>query len=73
MNYRHAFHAGNFADLLKHAILLDLLARLQAGPGALTVLDTHAGAGLYDLFGAEAQKAREADKGVLVEQTAHAA
>ena len=64
MNYRHAFHAGNFADLLKHAILLDLLARLQAGPGALTVLDTHAGAGIYDLSDGPSQRSREAEAGI---------
>ena len=46
MNYRHVFHAGNFADLIKHAVLTVLLAR--RGPGPLTVIDTHAGAGAYD-------------------------
>ena len=65
MNYRHAFHAGNFADVVKHAALTHLLAHLAKAPGPATVLDTHAGAGLYDLRGPEAQKAREADKGVL--------
>ena len=49
LNYRHAFHAGNFADLVKHAGLLQLLARLK-GAGPLTVIDTHAGRGLYDLL-----------------------
>ncbi|MRL70422.1 23S rRNA (adenine(2030)-N(6))-methyltransferase RlmJ, partial [Brevundimonas sp. SPF441] len=50
MNYRHSFHAGNFADLVKHALVLWLVkARQAAGP--LTVFDTHAGAGLYDLSG----------------------
>ena len=62
MNYRHAFHAGNFADIVKHAALTHLLAGL-ARPAS--IVDTHAGAGLYDLFGAEARKAREADHGVL--------
>lgn len=65
MNYRHAFHAGNFADIVKHAALTHLLADLARRPGPAGVVDTHAGAGLYDLFGAEAQKAREADRGVL--------
>ena len=53
MNYRHAFHAGNFADLLKHALLLELLRAVQAVAGAepVTVVDTHAGAGTYDLAG----------------------
>jgi len=61
MNYRHAFHAGNFADLVKHAALLALLAR-AARP--LTVIDTHAGRGLYDLGGAEAQRSGEAEAGI---------
>lgn len=65
MNYRHAFHAGNFADIVKHAALIHLLTDLVARPGPASVVDTHAGAGLYDLFGTEAQKAREANKGVL--------
>ena len=64
MNYRHAFHAGNFADLVKHAALLDLLARLQAAPEPLAVFDTHAGRGLYDLSGEEAQRSGEARAGV---------
>ncbi len=63
MNYRHAFHAGNFADLVKHAALLQLLARDEGGP--LTVIDTHAGRGLYDLAGVEARKSGEADAGVV--------
>lgn len=49
MNYRHHFHAGNFADLVKHAALLHLLAEAQARREPLFVLDTHAGAGAYDL------------------------
>jgi 23S rRNA (adenine2030-N6)-methyltransferase len=57
MNYRHAFHAGNFADVAKHATLLALLAKLQSEPAALTVIDTHAGAGVYDLAGPEASEA----------------
>ena len=64
MNYRHAFHAGNFADLVKHAALLDLLARLQAAPETLAVFDTHAGRGLYDLTGEEAQRSGEAKAGI---------
>jgi 23S rRNA (adenine2030-N6)-methyltransferase len=64
VNYRHAFHAGNFADLVKHAGLLQLLARLE-GPEPLTVIDTHAGRGLYDLAGAEARKSGEAEAGVV--------
>ena len=64
MNYRHAFHAGNFADLVKHAALLQMLARLTAEPGPLTVIDTHAGRGLYDLAGVEAKKSGEAEAGI---------
>ncbi|HZL01102.1 MAG TPA: 23S rRNA (adenine(2030)-N(6))-methyltransferase RlmJ, partial [Caulobacteraceae bacterium] len=59
MNYRHAFHAGNFADLIKHAVLTHLLDALTAGLGALTVIDTHAGAGIYDLAGEEARRTGE--------------
>ncbi|MBI1196350.1 MAG: 23S rRNA (adenine(2030)-N(6))-methyltransferase RlmJ [Phenylobacterium sp.] len=64
MNYRHAFHAGNFADLVKHAALLRLLADLTADGGPLMVIDTHAGRGLYDLAGAEARKSGEAEAGI---------
>jgi 23S rRNA (adenine2030-N6)-methyltransferase len=63
VNYRHAFHAGNFADLVKHASLLAVLSRLTAGPEPLRIVDTHAGAGLYDLEGAEAVRSREAAAG----------
>jgi len=62
LNYRHAFHAGNFADLVKHAALLRLLATRGSGP--LTVIDTHAGRGLYDLAGVEARKSGEAEAGI---------
>ena len=62
MNYRHSFHAGNFADIVKHALLLWLLDRRQA-EGPVTVVDTHAGAGLYDLAG-DAVRSREAEAGV---------
>jgi 23S rRNA (adenine2030-N6)-methyltransferase len=65
MNYRHAYHAGNFADLAKHAILLRLMASLQTKPGPVTVIDTHAGAGLYDLAGLEASRTGEADLGII--------
>ena len=54
MNYRHAFHAGNFADVVKHAVLVRILVHLRAKPAAFRVIDTHAGAGLYDLAGPEA-------------------
>ena len=62
MNYRHSFHAGNFADIVKHALLLWLLERRQA-QGAVSVIDTHAGAGLYDLTG-DAARSKEADAGI---------
>jgi 23S rRNA (adenine2030-N6)-methyltransferase len=70
LNYRHAFHAGNFADLVKHAALLQLLGRLREGPGPLTVIDTHAGRGLYDLQGDEARKSGEAEAGIVRLMTA---
>jgi 23S rRNA (adenine2030-N6)-methyltransferase len=64
MNYRHAFHAGNFADLQKHAILLVLLKALMADETPLSVIDTHAGAGAYDLGGDMAQRSGEAAAGI---------
>ncbi len=65
MNYRHAFHAGNFADLAKHAAVGLLLDRLLADVAPLRVVDTHAGAGLYDLTSTMARKSGEAEAGVL--------
>jgi len=65
MNYRHAFHAGNFADLHKHAILLAMLAALQDESEALAVIDTHAGAGAYDLSGEMARRSGEAQAGIF--------
>src|SRR5882757_830327 len=56
MNYRHAFHAGNFADVIKHIVLVRILTYLQDKPAAFRVIDTHAGAGLYDLTGPEATR-----------------
>jgi 23S rRNA (adenine2030-N6)-methyltransferase len=64
LNYRHDFHAGNFADLLKHVLLLELIGRMTAERAALTVLDTHAGAGLYDLEGEAALRSGEAAAGI---------
>ena len=49
MNYRHAFHAGGFADVIKHIVLVRILTYLQDKPAAFRVIDTHAGAGVYDL------------------------
>ncbi len=65
MNYRHAFHAGNFADLHKHAILLAMLSALQEKSPALAVIDTHAGAGGYDLAGEMARRSGEAQAGIF--------
>lgn len=65
MNYRHAFHAGNAADVVKHAVLCLLLERLRTKPAAFCVLDTHAGIGRYDLTASEARRTGEADGGIL--------
>jgi len=64
MNYRHAFHAGNFADVLKHAVLARILVHLRAKPAAFRVIDTHAGAGRYDLAGPEANRGGEWRDGI---------
>jgi len=65
VNYRHAFHAGNFADLVKHATLTRLLEALMSDPAPLTIVDTHAGAGGYDLDGELARRTGEAARGVF--------
>jgi 23S rRNA (adenine2030-N6)-methyltransferase len=59
MNYRHAFHAGGFADVIKHIVLVRILIYLQEKPAAFRVIDSHAGAGLYDLSGDEARRSGE--------------
>jgi 23S rRNA (adenine2030-N6)-methyltransferase len=59
MNYRHAFHAGGFADVIKHIVLVRILSYLHEKPAAFRVIDTHAGAGVYDLGDEEAQRAGE--------------
>ena len=64
MNYRHAFHAGNFADVVKHAVLARILAHLKEKSAAFRVIDTHAGAGLYDLSGPEASRTGEWREGI---------
>lgn len=71
MNYRHAFHAGNFADCMKHALLLALLGALGRKPAPFFVLDTHAGAGQYDLDAEPARRTNEAASGIarLLEDT----
>ena len=65
MNYRHAFHAGNHADVLKHVVLLALLDALRRKPAPFAVLDTHAGRGRYPLDSGEARRTAEAEAGVL--------
>ena len=65
MNYRHSFHAGNSADVVKHSLLIALVRALQQKDGALTLIDTHAGCGLYDLGGDQAQRTGEATHGVV--------
>jgi 23S rRNA (adenine2030-N6)-methyltransferase len=64
MNYRHAFHAGNFADVHKHSILVRVLLHLRHKPAAFRVIDTHAGAGRYDLYGPEAARSGEWHEGI---------
>lgn len=64
LNYRHAFHAGNFADVLKHAVLVRILLYLHGKDTALRVIDTHAGAGRYDLTSAPAIKTGEWREGI---------
>src|SRR4051794_40830721 len=59
MNYRHAFHAGGFADVLQHAVLSLVIGHLRKKPAPFRVIDTHAGAGLYDLAGPEASRTGE--------------
>jgi len=65
LNYRHAFHAGSFADVFKHAVLCRLLDYLRQKPAAFRVIDTHAGAGLYDLTSPEATRGGEWRDGIL--------
>jgi 23S rRNA (adenine2030-N6)-methyltransferase len=64
MNYRHAFHAGSFADVFKHAVLCRILHYLREKPAAFRVIDTHAGGGLYDLAGPEAGRGGEWHDGI---------
>ncbi|MGE7138982.1 23S rRNA (adenine(2030)-N(6))-methyltransferase RlmJ [Luteibacter sp. NPDC031894] len=70
MNYRHAYHAGNFADVLKHMVLVALIDALEQKASPFCYIDTHAGRGRYDLRGAEARKTAEADAGFGVLRTA---
>jgi 23S rRNA (adenine2030-N6)-methyltransferase len=64
MNYRHAFHAGNFADVFKHAILTRILVHLRDKPAPFRVIDLHAGAGLYDLTSDESARTGEWRDGI---------
>lgn len=65
MNYRHAYHAGNFADVLKHGVLAWVVRYLQQKEAPLSLIDTHAGSGIYDLAGVAAGKTGEAKDGIL--------
>jgi len=64
LNYRHEFHAGNFADVFKHAVLCRILQYLRGKPAAFRVIDTHAGAGLFDLKSNEAERGGEWHAGI---------
>jgi 23S rRNA (adenine2030-N6)-methyltransferase len=64
VNYRHAFHAGNFADVLKHAVLARILVHLKRKEAPFRFIDTHAGAGRYDLSGDEARRSPEWRQGI---------
>jgi 23S rRNA (adenine2030-N6)-methyltransferase len=64
MNYRHAYHAGNHTEVFKHSVLVLLLQHLLKKPTPFTVLDTHAGAGMYDLTTDPAKKTDEALEGI---------
>jgi 23S rRNA (adenine2030-N6)-methyltransferase len=64
VNYQHAFHAGNFADVHKHAVLARILVHLRQKPAAFRVVDSHAGAGRYDLFTAEPSRSGEWHDGI---------
>jgi 23S rRNA (adenine2030-N6)-methyltransferase len=64
MNYRHAYHAGNFADVFKHAVLALLIERLKEKETPFRIIDTHAGVGFYDLTGDEAMRTGEWRQGI---------
>ncbi|HEY0199911.1 MAG TPA: 23S rRNA (adenine(2030)-N(6))-methyltransferase RlmJ [Rhodanobacter sp.] len=64
MNYRHAYHAGNFADVHKHTVLFALIEALKTKPNPFCVIDTHAGSGCYALDGREAGKTGESKDGI---------
>jgi len=64
MNYRHGYHAGNFADVVKHIALITILLHLKKKDTPFAVIDTHAGRGAYDLSGEQAKKTGEAETGI---------
>lgn len=64
MNYRHAYHAGNHADVLKHTVLVRLIEHMKKKPKPFRLIDAHAGAGVYDLAGIEAGKTGEWQGGI---------
>ncbi|MFU8895845.1 MAG: 23S rRNA (adenine(2030)-N(6))-methyltransferase RlmJ [Gammaproteobacteria bacterium] len=65
MSYRHAHHAGNFADVLKHAVMTAILSRMLARPKPLCYIESHAGAGVYPLDAPAARQSRQAETGIL--------
>ncbi|UTO04890.1 23S rRNA (adenine(2030)-N(6))-methyltransferase RlmJ [Moraxella sp. FZLJ2107] len=73
MNYKHAYHAGNFADVAKHILLLQLLAQFSAKAKPFYVLDAYGGRGLYSLASTETQKTKEAEQGIIALEKAVAA
>src|SRR5215813_180351 len=64
MNYRHAYHAGNFADVIKHIVLVLCLRYLQKKEGGVCFIDAHGGAGFYRLDSGEAEKTGEWQRGI---------
>ncbi len=64
MNYRHGFHAGNFADVVKHVALVAILQHLRKKDTGFSVIDSHAGRGSYDLAGDQAARTGEAQNGI---------
>jgi 23S rRNA (adenine2030-N6)-methyltransferase len=64
MNYRHAYHAGNFADVIKHIVLINLISAMHKKDKSFCYIDTHAGAGCYDLFADSPNKTKEYEGGI---------
>jgi 23S rRNA (adenine2030-N6)-methyltransferase len=65
MNYRHAYHAGNHTEVFKHAVLVQMIESIQRKAAPICILDTHSGAGLYDLTSVAAGKTGEAKDGII--------